>query len=188
MSIRMLVVGAMVLGAAGQWACSAEADASQLASAETASERGASTPPMGEGQACGGFGGIQCPEGLHCVDDPNDDCDPTQGGADCIGICTSTDTEPRGPRCEHDPSLSYVSRDPEECMAILYLCPEGSTQFFNECGCGCRTLETKCDDTDPDRRYVSTDPDQCAVLRFVCESGEEAFSDACGCGCQPMAP
>jgi hypothetical protein len=37
-------------------------------------------------QFCGGFGNIQCPEGLMCVDDPNDDCDPNVG-ADCGGIC-----------------------------------------------------------------------------------------------------
>lgn len=36
---------------------------------------------------CGGFANIQCPEGQTCVDDPNDDCDPQGGGADCGGIC-----------------------------------------------------------------------------------------------------
>jgi hypothetical protein len=38
-------------------------------------------------QACGGIAGIKCPDGLTCVDDPSDNCDPTQGGADCSGIC-----------------------------------------------------------------------------------------------------
>lgn len=36
---------------------------------------------------CGGFAGIACPEGLACVDDPDDSCDPRTGGADCSGIC-----------------------------------------------------------------------------------------------------
>lgn len=36
---------------------------------------------------CGGIANIQCPDGLNCVDDPDDDCNPTQGGADCSGIC-----------------------------------------------------------------------------------------------------
>lgn len=40
-----------------------------------------------ESQACGGIAGIQCPHGATCVDDPNDDCDPKRGGADCPGIC-----------------------------------------------------------------------------------------------------
>ena len=31
--------------------------------------------------------GIPCPEGFMCVDDPTDDCDPTQGHADCQGQC-----------------------------------------------------------------------------------------------------
>lgn len=38
-------------------------------------------------QACGGIAGIQCTGGGTCVDDPADDCDPKQGGADCPGIC-----------------------------------------------------------------------------------------------------
>jgi len=37
--------------------------------------------------ACGGFAGTPCPDGMTCVDDPSDDCDPSKGGADCIGVC-----------------------------------------------------------------------------------------------------
>jgi hypothetical protein len=36
---------------------------------------------------CGGFGGFGCPGAGRCIDDPNDDCDPQNGGADCGGIC-----------------------------------------------------------------------------------------------------
>jgi hypothetical protein len=36
---------------------------------------------------CGGFAGIKCKGGKLCVDDPTDDCDPKNGGADCGGIC-----------------------------------------------------------------------------------------------------
>lgn len=36
---------------------------------------------------CGGFAGLQCPDGLACVDYPDDDCDPNNGGADCGGMC-----------------------------------------------------------------------------------------------------
>jgi hypothetical protein len=46
---------------------------------------------------CGGFAGIACPDGLECVDDPSDDCDPEHGGADCGGICVVP--EPRPPAC-----------------------------------------------------------------------------------------
>lgn len=38
-------------------------------------------------QMCGGIAGFRCPEGMKCVDDPTDDCDPNKGGADCAGIC-----------------------------------------------------------------------------------------------------
>jgi hypothetical protein len=36
---------------------------------------------------CGGFAGLRCRDGKICVDDPRDDCDPMNGGADCGGIC-----------------------------------------------------------------------------------------------------
>ncbi len=47
------------------------------------------TPPP----FCGGFGNLPCPDGLVCVDDPNDDCN-LNNGADCGGICVDA---PAGP-------------------------------------------------------------------------------------------
>lgn len=44
-------------------------------------------PPEPSGPFCGGIAGIACPGAGSCVDNPNDSCDPTQGGADCGGIC-----------------------------------------------------------------------------------------------------
>jgi hypothetical protein len=66
--------------------------------------------------ACGGLRGVQCPSGLRCVDDPSDDCDPTNGGADCLGVCVTSSTDgvvcggfggahcPTGLTCVDDPS------------------------------------------------------------------------------------
>ena len=45
-------------------------------------ECGTDSPPV-----CGGVAGFECPSPLVCVDDPSDNCDPAQGGADCGGIC-----------------------------------------------------------------------------------------------------
>ncbi|KAJ4392088.1 hypothetical protein N0V93_005709 [Gnomoniopsis smithogilvyi] len=46
--------------------------------------------------ACGGFAGLECTNPADvCVDDPRDDCDPLQGGADCIGVCVAA---PKGGR------------------------------------------------------------------------------------------
>lgn len=37
---------------------------------------------------CGGFAGFSCKDPRKiCVDDPRDDCDPLNGGADCGGVC-----------------------------------------------------------------------------------------------------
>ena len=55
----------------------------------TCAELVANGPPP----PCGGFAGFGCPEGLACVDAPNDDCDPRNGGADCPGICIAQAAE-----------------------------------------------------------------------------------------------
>ncbi|SPO07501.1 uncharacterized protein DNG_10195 [Cephalotrichum gorgonifer] len=38
-------------------------------------------------EMCGGFAGFECPEGLHCIDNPFDDCTAEAGWADCAGVC-----------------------------------------------------------------------------------------------------
>ena len=38
-------------------------------------------------QFCGGFAAMPCDFGYECRDNPNDDCDPANGGADCGGLC-----------------------------------------------------------------------------------------------------
>ena len=64
---------------------------------------------------CGGFLGLACEDpNQECVDDPNDDCDPNQGGADCGGICVEAGPTfcggfanfpcPQGELCVDDPN------------------------------------------------------------------------------------
>ena len=37
---------------------------------------------------CGGFAGLPCDNpAMKCKDDPRDQCDPLNGGADCGGLC-----------------------------------------------------------------------------------------------------
>jgi len=38
-------------------------------------------------KSCGGFANLPCPSGEICVENPNDSCDPQNGGADCPGMC-----------------------------------------------------------------------------------------------------
>jgi hypothetical protein len=41
-------------------------------------------------------------------------------------------------QCQESPAFQYVSRDPELCLTISFVCGQGQRQFFNDCGCGCR--------------------------------------------------
>lgn len=36
---------------------------------------------------CGGVSGAVCPQGFQCLDDPRDDCDPSERGSICGGLC-----------------------------------------------------------------------------------------------------
>ena len=78
---------------------------------------------------CGGFLGLACEDpNQECVDDPNDDCDPNQGGADCGGVCITPAAcggfggiacEGKGEVCVDDPNDDC---DPEkggaDCIGI----------------------------------------------------------------------
>ena len=95
---------------------------------------------------CGGFANLACPKDQVCVDDPNDDCDPKHGGADCGGICEPAPKHPHKPRKPHKPHhhdrcddahASYVSHSPATCAALRFICSEGQSAFFDDCGCGC---------------------------------------------------
>lgn len=111
-------------------------------------------PVSPEGTSCGGFAGIDCPEGYSCVDNPNDDCDPNNGGADCAGMCSAASAQggeaqrddgndfgKTKKRCDYkDPNLQYVSQDPNQCAVIRFACDTGQEPFFNDCGCGCQPV------------------------------------------------
>jgi hypothetical protein len=173
MSIRLMCCSVLVVGASlFGMACGPTIEAEEQSQPQEQQARG---------DFCGGIAGFPCDEGLTCVDDPKDDCDPEQGGADCGGICIK---EKKKPACDKEPGQKYISRDPTECTLINFICVEGYTPFFNECGCGCQKTKHACDYNDPKRSYISKDPDTCAVIRFACAEGFAHFSNECGCGCE----
>ncbi|AKJ06067.1 hypothetical protein ATI61_110188 [Archangium gephyra] len=137
LSFSALVISGMLFTVA----CGPSGNTSTESNPSTVQQQESNEAKPGTGQFCGGFAAIQCPEGLVCVDDPNDSCDPSTGGADCGGICvkgTSQTAEKK--KCDYnDPTRFYAARSPEECAAVTFICVEGQTAFFDECGCGCET-------------------------------------------------
>ncbi|WP_395804987.1 hypothetical protein [Archangium minus] len=129
MSIRLISCGALIVGAAllgTGCRSSAKAQGSPASQEEQVKEGGS---------FCGGIAGVPCPEGFACVDDPSDDCDPNNSGADCGGICQ----QEKKPNCD-DPNRTYVSKDPDKCAAIRFVCETGKEPFFDDCGCGCQPV------------------------------------------------
>jgi hypothetical protein len=117
-----------------------------------------------------------------------DDC-----GCGCISTPPPRDAGP-APTCDAgvDPNKRYVSRDPEQCKLIDYMCPTNTNHFTDACGCGCVSTPPPKDAgpapicEDPNRRYVSRDPRQCAAIDFICPPDSKMFYDSCGCGCQKV--
>jgi len=121
-SAVLVAVSAMALTLLG---CGVEVP---LESDEGAAESALGTPT---GKMCGGIAGIPCPAGQRCRDNPNDSCDPKNGGADCSGICVIPKPKPAacggiaglrcptGQRCIDDPSDSCDPRKGgADCIGI----------------------------------------------------------------------
>jgi hypothetical protein len=89
-------------------------------------------------QTCGGIAGIPCPGGGKCVDDPSDDCDPANGGADCGGICACVERVLciRGDHFDADPSVCACVPDvtPPPSTCGTKTCPAGQTCCNASCG------------------------------------------------------
>jgi hypothetical protein len=83
--------------------------------------RDCSEPPA----FCGGFGGFPCPDpdAQDCVDDPSDDCDPANGGADCGGICVPKTSDPCATvRCRAGTVCQVSDMGSPACVAIGPFC------------------------------------------------------------------
>jgi hypothetical protein len=84
-------------------------------------QNGACAP---KGPACGGIAARPCPGAGQCADDPSDNCDPNQGGADCGGICSCIETQlcVRGDHFDSDPAVCACVPDvTNPCAAVLCL-------------------------------------------------------------------
>ena len=125
---------------------------------------------------CGGFAGIACPDGQICIDDPSDDCDNNNGGADCGGICVLPEQCggfayqpcPAGKNCIDNP---WDDCDPEnggaDCGGICVPapCPDGTAY----CALFCAGA------------YPSQPPPHCEIPGCVCD--EEPAADSCEDNC-----
>lgn len=92
---------------------------------------------------CGGFAGTACPEGFECVDDPSDDCDPNNGGADCMGLCE----ERACPLLACDPICDNGSvLDANGCETCECIVPQPINSCIDACGGKSHNGACWCDD------------------------------------------
>ena len=101
------------------------------------SDDGADAPgPDAETIDCGGIAGLTCPEGMICVDNPQDGCDPKTGGRDCMGMCVRGGDQ-GSCNFDADPNKRYVGKSPDDCARMRFTCEDGEAYFADDCGCGC---------------------------------------------------
>ena len=123
---------------------------------------------------CGGIAGIACPGLGRCLDDPSDSCDPTNGGADCGGICSCIQNVACDANSQFDSSPSVcacVTVKPPVCPPVCDIfCQYGNVPDANGCPtCQCNPLPT----------------DPCATVKCAggthCDGGK-CVADGVSCG------
>jgi hypothetical protein len=101
---------------------------------------------------CGGIAGFPCPPGFTCIDAPNDECDPNNGGADCGGVCVreerprpcggfAGETCPEGYACLDDPDDCDPDNGGADCPGSCHPLPPPGCMSDEECpviGAPCR--------------------------------------------------
>ncbi len=112
-----------------------------------------------------------CPDGKAVGRDANNNCEFFECSND-----NPIYVEPDGGIGLTDPYIQYVSYDRAQCAATDWMCIEGSSQFFDDAGCGCKA--------DVPKKYVSKSSDECSTIRYMCENNYVPFSDSDGCGCE----
>ncbi len=140
---------------------------------------------------CGGIAAFPCPDGKVCVDDPNDGCDPMNGGADCGGICV---VEPACPDvmctlfCENGFKKDEkgceicACNEPEPTATCKGACGGQSADGSCYCDAQCEKYKDCCDDYASECKGERTP----ATGQCVKNSNESCTTDAdCavgGCG------
>lgn len=102
------------------------------------------------GKFCGGFANIKCPIGYKCIDDPTDNCNTENGGADCGGICTKSGCPIKKHNCYVSCEIYCTDnrKKPRLCPAItLHYCfqyTKCDIQLNGRCGWILTPLYKKC--------------------------------------------
>jgi hypothetical protein len=127
-------------------------------------------PNAPSGPFCGGFAGIACPGAGICADDPNDGCDPDNGGADCGGSCVC----PVIALCI--PGLVF-DESPDVCECVP--APEANPCALVDC-----FPNQICEVQDGEAVCVPVPPNPCAAV--TCLRGQVCVADGDEARCEPI--
>ena len=167
--------------------CKAQGGESKIVTAADGSQGGVCVLPYGiECDEWAYFRG-ECPAPVNCTAEqkaaemctmeymPVCGDDGVTYGNKC-SACASKNIDSYKP--EECPTKTYVTRDPEQCKVIKYMCIKGKAAFSDEFGCGCEPEVTG-------RSYVAANTTVCAATTWVCPKEQQQFFDETGCGCEP---
>ncbi len=108
----------------GLVACGDVASVAPVASDESAARR-----------TC--FSSAECAADAYCTTEDGVCDSACRPNVPCVDACAGTCKRLKNSACKNEGTKSYISRDPDQCAAIHFLCVEGMVPFFDECGCGC---------------------------------------------------
>lgn len=159
-------------------------------------------PNEPSGRFCGGFAGIECPGAGSCVDDPTDDCDPNDGGADCGGLCECSGALvlcAPGTVFDEDPNVCACVEEPitDPCAAVR--CAGGThcevidgsaacvdDGLTNPCAAVLCPVDTTCDVVDGEAVCTPVDASACAAV--LCPTDTHCVVRNGEPRCQPITP
>lgn len=144
-----------------------------------------SCPPK---QFCGGIAAFPCPGAGTCVDDPNDSCDPTKGGADCGGLCECNALGfcVEGYEWDSSPAVCGCVEKVDPCAAVRcasgYHCEsaQGTASCVpdtNPCAAVLCMVGTECVVTNGEAACVPMQPVACG--KVICPAGQVCCNSSC---------
>jgi hypothetical protein len=120
-----------------------------------------------------------------CIDDPSDDCDPNNGGADCGGICVPKTDPCATVRCQAGTECQVDDQGMAACVAVGPFCGGIAAR---PCPGSGQCIDNPTDSCDPNNGGADCGGVCVCVQNALCARGLTFDSSPDVCACVPTSP